>query len=374
MKLQDFILSNMELILQAWEDFARAVETPAPMLDAKGLRNHGEFILRTVAADLRTSQTEQQQIDKSHGHGPEAESDAPSKTHAMSRLIAGFSLDQMVSEYRALRSSVLRLWLAHELSVDHQHVQQIIRFNEAIDQALAESIATYGHAVETTRKTVLGVLGHDLRSPLGAITMAGGLLQKAEYLSERERHLSNQICISVGRANEMVDDLLDLARCNLGTGIPVCLETACLSDVCKSAVEELRTAFPSVRIEYEEHESISGLFDPSRIAQVFSNLISNAIRHGDRQQPVRVSLYREGSQSVFCVQNHGETIPADALPHIFSLGARYSSHAIGEKGSTAGLGLGLFIASQIVSGHSGEINVESSTEHGTLFRVHLPVC
>lgn len=373
MKLPDFILQNMESILQAWEDFARSVDTPLPPMDAKGLRNHGEYILRTVAADMRTSQTDQEQVDKAQGHGPQADDDSPADTHAMTRLIAGFSLDQMVSEYRALRSSVLRLWLDHESFREGQHVEEMIRFNEAIDQALAESIATYGHAVETTRKIVLGVLGHDLRAPLGAVTMAAGLLQKADYLLERESKLSNQICTSAGRANELVNDLLDLARYNLGTGIPVSPEATNLSEVCESSVDELRTAFPTAQIDFNNTQVVIGHFDPSRIAQVFSNLVGNALRHGDQRLPIRVSLSLEGSQSVFQVQNHGEAIPAHALPHLFTPGARYSNYANDEKGASGGLGLGLFIASQIVSGHGGKIDVESSVERGTIFRVFLPI-
>lgn len=125
-------------------------------------------------------------------------------------------MDQMVSEYRALRSSVLRLWLAnHRMDAEHD-MQDMIRFNEAIDQALIESIATFGQAVESTRKTVLGVLGHDLRSPLGAVLMASDLLLGSENLAAREKKLAAQINASVRRANHMVGDLLDLARSNLG--------------------------------------------------------------------------------------------------------------------------------------------------------------
>jgi signal transduction histidine kinase len=94
----------------------------------------------------------------------------------------------------------------------------MIRFNEAIDQALVESIAAYGTAVEATRKMVLAVLGHDLRSPLGAILMAGGLIQRQPGLDEKGKRLATQVCTSAHRANVMINDLLDLARCNLGTG------------------------------------------------------------------------------------------------------------------------------------------------------------
>jgi len=187
MRLHQFILEHIEQILAAWESFARSVETALPTMDAKGLRNHSEHILRTVAQDMQTPQTERQQIAKSLGRGPTSEEDSPAQTHAVTRFVAGFSMDQMVSEYRALRSSVLRLWLAESRIEDTHDVQDIIRFNEAIDQALVESIARYGEAVESTRKTVLGVLGHDLRSPLGAVLMASDILRKNVNMTDRDR-------------------------------------------------------------------------------------------------------------------------------------------------------------------------------------------
>lgn len=372
MRLHDFIIRDMEPILQAWEDFARTIEIPMPEMDVTGLRNHGEYILRTVAADMRRSQTEQQQVDRSHGLARPADDETPAQSHAMTRLLAGFSMDQMVSEYRALRSSVLRLWLAEAVFETDHHVQDMIRFNEAIDQALVESISTYGRAVETTRKTVLGVLGHDLRSPLGAVLMAGDLLRHAENIEDRERALATQICASVSRATSMINDLLDLARCNLGTGIPVNPQLTDLSSVCMSVVEELRTGYPQADIRFGADEPVLGLFDSGRMAQVFTNLIGNAIKHGDPARPVLVALSTDQNHSYFSVHNQGEPIPPHALPHIFNPEARFSSYALGEEGPSAGLGLGLFIASEIVKGHGGVIEVQSTLEQGTVFRVELP--
>lgn len=373
MRLSDFILTETESILQAWEDFARTINTPMPDLDVIGLRNHAELILKIVAADMRLSQTEQQQIDKAEGREPLRDDTNPAHTHAMTRLVAGFTMDQMVSEYRALRSSVLRLWLADAFAGEAYQVHDMIRFNEAIDQALVESIAAYGQAVENTRKTTLAVLGHDLRSPLGAVMMAGGLLQNADYLRDREVKLSKQISTSVRRATTMVNDLLDLARCNLGTGIPIETENAELDTVCTSIIEEIRTAFPEATIEYHQRERITGSFDVSRMAQVFSNLVGNAVRHGDLTQPIRVQLGMQGNNAIFTVQNLGETIPADAIPYLFTPGGRHSTYAAREKGPSSGLGLGLFIASEIVAGHGGRIEAKSSDELGTTFSVFLPI-
>lgn len=372
MRLSDFILKNQEPILQAWEEFARSVDTPMPAMGALGLRDHAEYILRSVALDMRTSQTTQEQIDKSHGLGPVTEDESAAQSHAITRLMAGFTLDQMVSEYRALRSSVLRLWLTQEYSGEDHQIVDMIRFNEAIDQALVESIAAYGHAVETTRKTVLGVLGHDLRTPLGAVTLGADLLRQTEELGARGKRIIAQITSSAQSANQMVNDLLDLARYNLGTGIPVRPENTDLTSVCKSVVDELTIAHPKAQIIFIDSGTVTGHYDPSRMAQVFSNLIGNAVRHGKARSPINVTLKGDGTTACFCVQNYGEPIPPNELPFLFNPERRYSKYSEGEHGASSGLGLGLFIAAQIVEGHGGKIEVESTREQGTIFRVNFP--
>ena len=373
MRLYDFIESSMEEILQAWENFARSVRTEQPKQDAAGLRNHGERILRTIAADMRKAQTAHQQSEKAKGRGPQASSETAAQTHAMTRLIAGFSMDQMVSEYRALRSSVLSLWLAQEGSNTKDHVQDMIRFNEAIDQALVESIAAYGAAVDSTRKMILAVLGHDLRSPLGAVLMAGDLLLRQEGVEGKGRILATQVCTSARRATGIVNDLLDLARCNLGTGIPVYPENVELNPICRAVIEELQMAFPAATIIFKERGQVTGQFDSARMAQVFSNLVGNAIHHGDKASPITVTLTHKAAGPCINVHNSGEPIPVEAMPYLFSPEGRYSGYASSEKGSAAGLGLGLFIASEIVASHGGRIEVESTAKGGTTFEVVLPL-
>lgn len=373
MRLSEFILKNLEPILQAWEEFARSVDTPMPAMGPLGLRDHAEYILRTVALDMRTSQTPQEQIDKSHGLGPVTEDESAAQSHAITRLMAGFTLDQMVSEYRALRSSVLRLWLAQGYTGEDHEVSDMIRFNEAIDQALVESIAAYGQAVETTRKTVLGVLGHDLRTPLGAVTLGADLLRQTEELGARGKRIIAQITTSVQSANQMVNDLLDLARCNLGTGIPVRPEKTDLTYVCQSVVDELNTAHPKAQIIFPDAGAVTGQYDPSRMAQVFSNLIGNAVRHGKACSPINVTLKGDDTTACFCVQNYGDPIPPNALHFLFNPERRYSKYSEGEHEASSGLGLGLFIAAQIVEGHGGKLEVESTLEQGTIFRVNLPI-
>ncbi|MEX3777801.1 sensor histidine kinase [Pseudomonas sp. MYb118] len=373
MRLHEFIIRHNEQILVAWEKFARSVETPIPSMNAEELRDHAERILMTAAQDMQTFQTQGQQIAKSHGDGPQSVTDSPAQTHAMTRFVAGFSMDQMVSEFRALRSSVLRLWLSENRVEDEHDIQDMIRFNEAIDQALVESIATFEKAVDTTRKMVLGVLGHDLRSPMGAVMMASDLLRERASLTDRDKKLASQISASIRRANLMVGDLLDLTRCNLGSGIPINRENSDLGNICVSVVEELCTWFPHAQINVNLSEAVTGMYDPKRLEQVFTNLISNAIRHGDSEQPIHVTLSQKNNCSIFTVQNRGELIPSSVMPLLFNPQGRYSNYAATEKGLSAGLGLGLFIVAEIVTAHGGAVEVVSTVEQGTVFKVLLPI-
>ncbi|MBK3485097.1 ATP-binding protein [Pseudomonas sp. A1437] len=373
MRLSDFILKNLELILQAWEQFARSVDTAMPPMDSRGLRDHAEYILRNVASDMRRTHSPLPRGVESQKLEATPEDVTAAQAHAQTRLIAGFTLDQMVSEYRALRSSVLRLWLARGYAGEDHQVEDMIHFNEAVDQALVEAVTAYGIAAEKTRKTVLGVLGHDLRTPLGAVTLGADLLRQSEELGSHGKRLISQISLSAQNANQMVNDLLDLARCNLGTGIPVRPEKADLASICKSVVDELSIAHPSAKILFNKPGPLKGHYDPQRIAQAFSNLIGNAVRHGDSQQPINVSLGVESTSTFFSVQNYGEPIPSSVLSTLFDPEGRYSRHSNNDKGVSSGLGLGLFIAAQIVEGHGGTIEVESTLEKGTLFRVVLPL-
>ncbi|QHG65461.1 sensor histidine kinase [Pseudomonas putida] len=372
MRLSNFIEANLEAILLAWDSFARAVETPAPALGNKALRNHAEQILRAVAIDMRTPQTQHEQIQKSKGLAPAGDHETAAQTHAVLRLMDGFTLDQMVSEYRALRSSVLRLWLSSEAGNTDSQVEDMVRFNEAIDQALTESIGSYGRAVETTRKMVLGVLGHDLRSPLSAMLMGSDILHKSKHLPDRERDIVTQISSSVRRANRMVNDLLDLARCNLSTGIPVTRQLVDLNEICKAVIAEINAGRPDAVILYKEPKRLVGSFDPDRMAQAFSNLIGNAVRHGDLRHPIHVRLSESEHSVRFVVTNLGKPISPNELPNLFDPERRCSAFMEENNNARTGLGLGLFIAAQIVSSHGGVIHAKSSELEGTSFEMLLP--
>ncbi len=373
MRLPDFILENLEPILQAWEDYARTLDTPGEELDSVALRDHAEQMLRAIVSDLRTKQTRQEQIAKAQGHAPEDEQETAAETHAMTRLMAGFTIDQMVSEYRALRTSVVSQWMRQVKDGTPINVDDMTRFHEAIDQALAESIASYSRAVEASRNMFLGILGHDLRTPLGAILLGADVLRRSQDAGARATKIANQVYTSVRRASQIVGDLLDLTRCQMGPGIPVKTSELNLSPLCQRVVEEIRAFHPEAIVMFDANTSVSGQFDGGRMEQVFSNIISNAVQHGDTTRPIQVELAIQEDFAVFTVRNSGEAIPEDVLPFIFNPMGRFSQRTAINHGPTEGLGLGLFIASEIVASHDGSIEVSSDREQGTVFQVRVPL-
>jgi signal transduction histidine kinase len=215
----------------------------------------------------------------------------------------------------------------------------------------------------------VGILGHDLRSPLNAVKMSAHLLARAEVSPSQHAKYVQRILNSTDRMTRMIGQLLDLARIRLGKGIPVEPVRTDMGSIVTSVVDELRTANPSRSIEYIRDVDVMGACDRDRFAQVVSNLVGNALEHGDPTQPVGVTLRASADDVELAVHNSGPPIPPQVLPLLFNpyrRGVRASSYRPG------GLGLGLFISEQIARAHGGLIQACSSAENGTTFTVSLP--
>ena len=175
MRLSEFIMTNLEEIVTEWESFASTV-LPEKQFDRATLRDDAAQILSTIAQDMETPQTASQQTEKSQGLGPET-THTSAETHSLVRLRQGFNELQLISEFRALRATVIRLWLNSSPETDDAAMLQLIRFNEGIDQALAKSAARFMEKIEESTKFAVAVMAHDLRNPLHAILAAAELLQ-----------------------------------------------------------------------------------------------------------------------------------------------------------------------------------------------------
>jgi signal transduction histidine kinase len=375
MRLADFILANREPILAEWEAFARTCAPASGSMDIEALRDHANAMLTVIARDLATPQGSEAQSEKSKGNAPSpdpAERTA-AEEHGSGRAESGFTVEQMISEYRALRASVIRLWTKVQGKLGPADVDDLTRFNEAIDQSLAESITRYTQDLDQSKEMFLAILGHDLRTPLGAVSMSAKFMLETGELEEPNRTLTSRIVSSSSRMNHMVDALLDFTRSRLGGSIPVTPARMSMGKVVHDVVNEIAAAHPDRTIRVNARGSFDGEWDSARISQVLTNLIGNALEHGSRQTDVTVDVEGNDKEVAIAIHNDGAAIPADRLNGIFNpMKARGAAGTAATTGPSGNLGLGLYIAERIVNAHRGRIDVASAKERGTTFTVHLP--
>ncbi|HTK85829.1 MAG TPA: HAMP domain-containing sensor histidine kinase [Patescibacteria group bacterium] len=374
MRLAVFIKENQQKIIGEWEEFARDLIPFANDMTPLALRNHVKEILAFIVDDMESPQTGKEQVEKSRGEGKQKNERKPSaaETHAALRLAGGFNLDQMVSEYRALRASVIKLWREGKKEANDDDLRDLIRFNETIDQALTESISHYAKKLGASKDLFLGILTHDLRNPLGAILGAAELMPRIGPLNERQNVLASQITESGNRLNEIVSHLLDITKARFGSGLPVVRSRMDIGFVARKLVDEMRTMHPNRKFVLEVSGDTEGDWDKARIAQVFSNLLGNAVQYSFTGTPITVTLTGRPDDVVLTVHNEGIPIPEDKIPRIFdSLIRAVAENGQGRDGS-ANLGLGLYITKEIVTAHGGTLHVESSEMGGTTFTASFP--
>jgi len=374
MRLHSFIRANREQILEEWETFAQTCEPASTTMDVEALRDHADQMLMVIAADLETYQDAHEQSEKSKGHTRALDPAAPTaaEEHGAGRAESGFTVEQMVAEYRALRASVLRLWTREQGELKSADIEDLTRFNEAIDQSLAESVSEFNENIDQAKEMFLAILGHDLRTPLGAIYTSAKFMLDTDELNEPHRTLAARTASSALRTTHMVGDLLDFTRSRLGGGIPIVRAEVDLGTIVEDVVDEIRAAHPEREVQIDAAEEQIGEWDAARISQALTNLIGNAVEHGAPGTAVTVEL-GGGEDVMIRIHNRGAVIPANQLDGIFNpMKASTTPRKPAAHGPTGNLGLGLYIAERIVHAHDGRIEVESSEERGTTFLVHLP--
>lgn len=374
MRLATFIRQNLEQILQEWEDFAATLQ-PLAESTQKKLRDHAEQMLLVICADLETAQCERDSIEKSKGNAPDVQADTAAEVHAEDRMHSGISTEELMAEYRALRSSVLRLWQRQTDQTDAVSMQDMVRFNEAIDQAVNESVTRYSKMTRESQNVFLAILGHDVRNPLGAITMGAQILTSAPELPANLAPVATRILASARRIKGLVADLIDFSTGNLGAGMPIRPEPFDFAPECLQIVDEMRGFHPDRQIHLDLSGALPVTWDRARIDQALSNLLGNAIQHGDATQPVWVAVALDGAGSIaISVKNMGPGIDPTQLRAMFDPGRRASIRSAHERsgGDASNLGLGLYITREVIHAHGGKIRVRSNDVDGTIFTVTLP--
>jgi two-component system, sensor histidine kinase and response regulator len=210
-------------------------------------------------------------------------------------------------------------------------------------------------------------LAHDLRSPLSAILASAYLLQR-RTAEPATLEAAERIITSGKRMAHLIEDMLDLARARLGGGIIIKRESTDFRTLVDRVVREHQAAAPNRVIESVFEGDCSGFWDPERVAQVAANLIGNAVKHGTPQVPIRVRLDGTDAEHVCLWVTNGGNIAPDVRAHLFNpfqSGRR-------QPGRGEGLGLGLYIVSQIVQAHAGTVDIITERDDETSIRVQLP--
>ena len=250
-----------------------------------------------------------------------------------------------------------------------RYEKQLIESNRTIQvsERTAQSLLQNERSTAELREQFIAVLGHDLRNPLASIIGGLRLLQK-DQPPERRQHVITLLEGSVSRMASLIDNVLDFARGRLGAGIPLDLRTNVdIAPLIGQVVAELRTAAPERIIKTDVPASLPVTCDPVRIAQLISNLLGNAFAHGAPNEPVQVHASAGDQKLIVWVANRGLPIPLEAVPRLFQPFFRGDVRA-----SQQGLGLGLYICSEIAKAHGGSL-VVTSNETETRFTFEMPL-
>lgn len=374
MRLAEFILANVEAILAEWDAFARTLARGAKMTRL-ALRDDAEAILLATLWDMQVPQSLAQQARKANGHGGGAESDRldnASALHGVQRVGSGFDIMEVVSEYRALRASVLRLWRETRPQPDLADIDDITRFNESMDQSLAQAVESYTRRVDQSRRMFLAILSHDLRNPLSCIRMAALVVSRSANDNPKSAYALSQIETNTDAITRLIDDLIDFASTGLGSAMPLTRGPVDLEKLCGEVVDTCRTTHPGRTLRFHPDGDLTGDWDAGRLRQVVSNLIGNALQHGAEAGPVELSVASEGSAVVLSVRNEGAPIPSELLTTIFDPLVRHAMSESATPRVRGSIGLGLYIVREIVVAHGGTVEVASTAQEGTTFTVRLP--
>jgi signal transduction histidine kinase len=262
-------------------------------------------------------------------------------------------------EHRFRRAEGDYLWLRTGMHGELEEGHFIVR-------GLSIDVDDFKRSAEL-RERLLGMVGHDLRSPLAAIVAANSSMLKRGDLAANDARAASTIERSATRMKQMLSDLVDFTRTRMGGGLPIQPETVDLAVLCREMVEEFKFSNPTKTVNYHGPVHSNCRADRARFAQVLSNLLSNAAQYGAPGEPIEMRLQAGAGRTSIEVHNRGAPIAPEALAVIFDPFRRAAQPA-----TCGGLGLGLFIVREIVLAHGGSIDARSTAAEGTTFTIRVP--
>jgi signal transduction histidine kinase len=218
------------------------------------------------------------------------------------------------------------------------------------------------------RERFVAILAHDLRGPLSVAKMASAMLVHHPEMLDQRRNLASKIDVNVDRAEKMIRDLLDMSRIRAKEPIPLRLDECDLASMARVVIEELTTMYGD-RFALREGIWVRGIWDAEELRRALWNLAINAVKYGDRETPITISVQRSGSGAEISVHNYGSVITPDEQANLFNPFARTQE---ARTSGRSGWGLGLTLVRGAAEAHGGKVTIESSLESGTTFTILLP--
>ena len=283
----------------------------------------------------------------------------PEKVYSTGPLGARLTPRGSFAEWKEEVQDRTHAWLASE----HEIATQFRTDLQAI--SLAKSTLS-----ERARDTLFATLGHDLRDPLQAIMMAAEMLERqgGAEIGSTKSTLGKRISNSSGRMKRLISEVLDVGQIQNGLGLSIVRQQIDIAPLIRDLVREITTAHPDLLIQLDLEHAGHANIDPDRLSQVFSKLLSNARHHGDNTRPITVIAHTDAERTHIEIANYGPEIDPQLLSTLFN---PFKSASVGNKKNPGGLGLGLYIVSEIIKGHEGSINVRCESER-VIFTIVLP--
>jgi PAS domain S-box-containing protein len=274
---------------------------------------------------------------------------------------------QVVAPYEAtgLREDGRRLFL-EMLARPALYAGREVRMVTVWDIGARKASEEAASRADTFREQLLGVVGHDLRSPLHAIQLSVGALERGGTLSEPQARQVTHVATATRRMERMIHELLDYTRARLAGGIPVRATALSMDKLLERVVEQFQVSHPTRRVVSQVEGDMGGTWDESRLVQLMDNLVANALQHSPVDTAVEVRVAGSAEGITLSVRNEGTPVPLEERATLFEPFKR------GKRAHGDGLGLGLYIVRQIAAAHGGRVSVESGVGVGTRFIVWLP--
>ena len=304
MELAAFIRSKEEAVVAEWEAFAHIYLPSAEHMDRSALRDHIRGLLRFIANDLETSQTERERSEKAKGQGQKAggADDSAAETHASLRFSGGFDTVEMISEFRALRASVIKLWRAEWTNIETTDIlPDLLRFNEAIDQVMTESLSRFTDKFNHSGSLFVGALARDIRDPLAAVHKSAQALLTRGKLDDEQVSRVSQIENSTSQVSRLASDLIDAVGIRLNKGMPIAPAPMDLGTAVQDAAKEAQAAHSDRKILIQTSGNLKGEWDRARVSQLLSSLIGYAVLNGLNTSSINVTAKGAGEEVILSV-------------------------------------------------------------------------